>query len=124
MSSGVETGWRPRRRSKGAPVSKTNPLEDAQDVQQMLVGYAKQETLEPLKQLGRYLGLGIAGSVLVFLGVFFAGLGTLRLLQTLDAFAGASWMSTLPYVVAILVLLLALVLIYLSLSRAKKRVLS
>lgn len=105
-------------------MSKTNPLEGAQDVQQMLVGYAKQETLEPLKQLGRYLGLGIAGSVLVFLGVFFAGLGTLRLLQTLDAFAGASWMSTLPYVVAILVLLLALLLIYLSLSRAKKRVLS
>lgn len=105
-------------------MSKTNPLEGAQEMQQMLMGYAKQETLEPLKQLGRYLGLGIAGSLLMFLGVFFAGLGTLRLLQTLEVFAGSSWMSTLPYLVAIFVLLMAILLIYMSLSRAKKKVLS
>lgn len=105
-------------------MSKPNPLEGAQEVQQMLVSYAKQETLEPLKQLGRYLGLGIAGSLLMFTGVFFAGLATLRLLQSLDTFSGASWMSTLPYVASIGVLVAAIVLIYLSLSRAKKKVLS
>lgn len=105
-------------------MSKTNPLEGAQEMQHMLVGYAKQETLEPLKQLGRYLGLGFAGSLLMFLGVFFAGLGTLRLLQSFETFGGSSWMSTLPYLVAIVVLLLAMVLIYMSLSRAKKKVLS
>ena len=105
-------------------MAKPNPLEGAQEVQQMLVDYAKQETLQPLKQLGRYLGLGIAGSLLMFLGVFFAGLATLRLLQSLDVFSGASWMSTLPYVASIAVLGAAIVLIYLSLSRAKKKVLS
>ncbi len=105
-------------------MSKSNPLEGAQEMQQMLVGYAKQETLEPLKQLGRYLGLGVAGSVLMFIGVFFAGLGTLRLLQSLDTFGGSSWMSTLPYLVSIVVLLAAIGLISMSLSRAKKKVLS
>ncbi len=105
-------------------MSKSNPLEGAQEMQQMLMGYAKQETLEPLKQLGRYLGLGIAGSLLMFMGVFFAGLGTLRLLQSLDTFGGASWMSTLPYLVSIVVLLAAIGLISMSLSRAKKKVLS
>ena len=103
-------------------MSKANPLEGAQEVQQLLVDYAKQETLEPLKNLGRYLGLGLGGSILIFFGVFFTGLGTLRLLQSLDPFSGSSWMSTLPYVISMAVLGLAILAIYLTLSRAKKRV--
>lgn len=105
-------------------MSKTNPLEGAQEMQQLLVSYAKQETVEPLKQLGRYLGLGIAGSLLMFLGVFFGGLATLRLMQSIEVFSGSSWASTLPYLVSVAVLLLAIVLIYMSLSRAKKKVFS
>ncbi len=105
-------------------MSKTNPLEGAQEMQQLLTTYAKQETLQPLKQLGKYLGLGIAGSLLIFIGVFFVGLATLRLLQSLDVFAGAAWMSTLPYLASIAVLGLAMVLIYGSLTPAKKKVLS
>lgn len=105
-------------------MSKTNPLEGAQEMQQLLTTYAKQETLQPLKQLGKYLGLGIAGSLLIFIGVFFVGLATLRLLQSLDVFAGAAWMSTLPYLASIAVLGLAMGLIYGSLTRAKKKVLS
>lgn len=99
-----------------------NPIEGAQEIQQMVVGYAKQETIEPLKQLGRYLGFGIAGSVLVFLGTFFWGLATLRLMQTFDVFSGSSWASSLPYLIAIAVLLLILALIYSAMSRAKKKV--
>lgn len=102
-------------------MSTSNPLEDAQEIQQMLVSYAKQETILPLKQLGRYLGLGLAGSIVMFLGAFFVALATLRLLQSLDAFAGGSWMSSLPYVATIALLLLAIALIYLSLSRAKRK---
>lgn len=99
-----------------------NPLEGAQEIQQMLVSYAKQETIAPLKSLGRYLGFGIAGSILVFLGSFFAGLGVLRLMQSLEVFSGSSWASTLPYLITIGVLLVFLVLIYSALSRAKKKV--
>ena len=105
-------------------MARPNPVEGAQEVQQLLIDYAKQETIEPLKTLGRYLGLGIAGALVIFLGVFFVGLATLRLLQSLDAFEGGSWMSTLPYVVTIAVLGLAIALIYLSLSRARRKVLS
>ena len=105
-------------------MARPNPVEGAQEVQKLLVDYAKQETIEPLKTLGRYLGLGIAGAILVFMGVFFVGLATLRLLQSLDTFEGGSWMSTLPYLVAIVVLLAAIGLIYGSLSRARRKVLS
>lgn len=91
-------------------------------MQQLLVDYTKQETLDPLKQLGRYVGFGIGGSLLMFLGWFFIALASLRLMQTLEVFSGSSWASTLPYLISIAVLLLAIALIYLVLSRAKKKV--
>lgn len=103
-------------------MASNSPLEGAQEIQGMLVNYAKQETVEPLKRLGRYLGLGLAGSLFMFLGVLFVGLGALRFAQSIDQFEGTSWMSTIPYVIAAVVLIAAMGLIYLSLSRAKKRV--
>ncbi|MDH3681285.1 MAG: phage holin family protein [Acidimicrobiia bacterium] len=99
-----------------------NPLDGAQEIQELLVSYAKQETVEPLKQLGRYLGYGLAGSLLVFMGAFFVGLGVLRLTQTVDTFSGSSWASTLPYVITIAVLVLFVALIMLTLTRAKKKI--
>lgn len=102
-------------------MAKTNPFDGAQEIQQLLVAYAKQETVEPFKHLGRYLGFGLGGSLLVFLGAFFVGLGALRLSQTFDVFDGGSWASTLPYVIAIAVLVLALISIYVALDRAKKK---
>ncbi len=101
-------------------------MEEAQDLQKMLVSYAKQETVEPLKALGKYLGLGLAGSFSLFLGIFFLGLGVLRLMQseTGDQFDGGGGWSMIPYVVAILVLLLLAGVIVMLFLRAKKRVLS
>jgi hypothetical protein len=103
-------------------VDRPNPLEGAQEIQHMLVAYAKQETVEPLKQLGRYLGLGLAGAVLIFAGAFFVGLGTLRLLQTISTFEGSGWFSTVPYLAAIAVLALLVAVMSLALRRAKKKV--
>lgn len=103
-------------------MASANPLEGAQEIQQMVVGYAKQETVEPLKQLGRYLGFGLAGSVLVFMGTFFLGLATLRLMQSFEVFGGSSWASSLPYVITIVSLALVLALIYSAMSRAKQKV--
>jgi hypothetical protein len=103
-------------------VAKPNPFEGAQEIQELLVAYAKQETVDPLKTLGRYLGFGLGGSFLVVLGSFFIGLGALRLTQTFEVFAGGSWASTLPYVIAVAVLGSFLGLISGAMSRAKKKV--
>ena len=103
-------------------MAKPNPLDGAHDIQRFLVDYAKQETIEPLRSLGAYLGWGLAGSVLVFLGSFFVGLGTLRLLQSLALFDGASWASLGPYLATIIVLLAMLMLIYGALRRARRSV--
>jgi hypothetical protein len=104
-------------------VVKPKPFEGAQEIQQLLIDYAKQETITPLRSLGRYLSYGLAGSLLVFAGAFFLGLGVLRLLQSLSPFDGASWASTLPYVITIAVLTALIGVIYGTLRRARRAVL-
>ena len=101
-------------------------MEGAQELQKMLVSYAKQETLDPLKALGKYLAIGLAGSFSMFLGVLFLALGVLRLVQSEggDAVDGGSFSSTYPYLAALLFLVLMIVVVISLFSRAKKRVMS
>ncbi len=101
-----------------------NPIDEAKDLQTLLVDYAKQETVDPLKTLGRYMGLGLAGAMLVFLGVLFVGLGVLRFLQsqTGTAFAGISFASLVPYVGSIAAMGILVALIYRAMSRAAEAV--
>lgn len=60
------------------------------ELREMVVAYAKQETIEPLKQLGRFVGFGVAGSLLICISGVLLTLGSLRLLQeeTGDLFDG------------------------------------
>ena len=105
-------------------VANANPLDEAKDLQAMLVSYAKQETIEPLKELGKYLAFGLAGSLLVFLGVLFIGLSVLRALQseTGTVFDGQSFASMGPYAASILVMGLLIALLLRAMSKAKKAV--
>jgi Putative Actinobacterial Holin-X, holin superfamily III len=75
--------------------------------------YALQETVQPVKDLGRYLGYGVAGAVLGGFGVVMLLLAALRAMQTeTDAFDGG-W-SWAPYGI---VIVLAVVLILVAVSR-------
>jgi ABC-type Mn2+/Zn2+ transport system permease subunit len=47
----------------------------------MIVRYAKQETVEPIRDLRRYLGFGLAGSLLMSIGIPLLLLGELRAIQ-------------------------------------------
>ena len=67
--------------------------------------YLKEETTEPVKNLGRFAAWGCLGSIFVGLGSFLILLGILRLLQTeTGTFHGD--LSWLPYLI-VLVLALA-----------------
>ena len=52
------------------------------DAFQLTVDYLKQEVVEPLRGLGRFLYMGIAGSFFLAFGLLLILLGVLRLLQT------------------------------------------
>jgi len=101
-----------------------NPLDGVQEIRELVVGYAQQETVEPIKRLGSYLGWGLAGALCLFIGTMFASIGTLRLGQSLDVFSGTSWASLVPYVMAFIVLVFVAVILFLALNRAKKKVYS
>ena len=67
--------------------------------------YVRQETVEPLRSLGRYILFGAAGSVLVGVGMVLLAVGALRGLQVWGELDGR-W-SWVPYLVAALPLVLA-----------------
>jgi hypothetical protein len=71
----------------------------ARELWELLQGYAKQETVDPLKNLGRYLGYGIPGALLLGFGLSLLSLGLLRGLQTIDVFED-SW-SWAPYAILV-----------------------
>ena len=81
--------------------------------------YAKQETVVPLKGLGRYVAFGLAGSVLLGLGVILLALAGLRALQTETGTTFDGNWSFVPYL-AVLVACGAIVVR--AVSRTGKRV--
>ena len=90
------------RREEKTKKAKSLPGE-AQELFQLVVGYAKQETLDPVKNLGRFVGFGMAGALLSSLGAVLLLLGGLRLLQTEtgDAFDGN--LTFVPYLAVLAV---------------------
>lgn len=69
----------------------------------LLVAYTRQETTEPLRGLGRYIGFGAVGSILISLGSTLLVVGVLRLLQTeTDTTFTGNW-SWVPYLLALVV---------------------
>jgi hypothetical protein len=73
---------------------------------EMLVSYAKQETVEPLKGLFRFIGVGVAAMLLLGVGVLLMSISVLRLLQTKEPFGWqlSGSLNFIPYVVSLLVL--------------------
>ncbi len=67
------------------------------DAFQLTVDYLKQETVEPLRGLGRFLYMGIAGSFFMAGGLLLILLGVLRLLQTETGTALTGDWSWVPY---------------------------
>ena len=84
-----------------ADPSETSLPAQAAQLWDLVRAYAKQETIEPIKGLGRYAAMGIAGSLFLAIGLLLLALGGLRALQTEtgDTFDG-SW-SWAPYLIAL-----------------------
>lgn len=74
------------------------------DLKDLTISYAKQETVDPLKGLGRYVGLGVAGSLLLSIGVTEVAVALLRLLQTHTGSTFTGNLSWIPYVITIVFL--------------------
>jgi peptidoglycan biosynthesis protein MviN/MurJ (putative lipid II flippase) len=69
------------------------------DAVKLVIDYVKQETLTPLKGLGRYLLFGIAGSLALCVGLVLLLIALLRALQTETGTTFAGHLDWLPYVI-------------------------
>ena len=68
-------------------MAERTPAQEIDELRDLIVGYAKQEAVDPLKNLGRWVGYGVAGALLIGAGVVCAGVALLRFLQT----SGPEW---------------------------------
>jgi len=84
------------------PEKPKGPATQVRELRDLVVTYSKQETVDPLKTLGRYLGWGIGGAIFIGVGWIFGLLALLRGLQQIPGLndpsesAGGAW-SWVPY---------------------------
>ena len=83
----------------------------------LVIGYAKQETLDPLKVVARFVAWGVVGAVLISTGV---GLITLAVVRSLQGELGSHLQGSLTWVPYTAGLLFAVVVAALAASRIGK----
>ncbi|NQV96428.1 MAG: hypothetical protein HQ486_01400 [Acidimicrobiaceae bacterium] len=68
----------------------------------LVVNYAKQQTIDPIRGVGRWLLFGLIAAVLMSIGLVLGALGVLRLIQTTAIGVSNSWSWT-GYLITIVV---------------------
>jgi hypothetical protein len=106
--------------TKEAKPKARNPSGDAKELVDLVISYAKQETLEPLKRLGKNGALGLGGSLLLGFGGIFCSVGALRAMQSETDFFERHNLSYLPYFIVIVLLALLALLGWVGLGPGKK----
>ncbi|HVM66466.1 MAG TPA: hypothetical protein VMU14_16475 [Acidimicrobiales bacterium] len=88
----------------------------------LVVRYTKQETVEPLRDLKRYLAWGLAGTVLLCIGLPLLVLGALRALEEelgpTHLHAHLSWV---PYAAVVIGDLIVVFLLYRAIMSEQRR---
>jgi putative superfamily III holin-X len=97
-----------------------NPAGDARELVDLVIAYAKQETLEPLKGLGKKAALGLGGAVLLGFGGVFVSIGALRAMQTETDWFEEHNVTYLPYVLTVVILLILSLIGWMGLGPGKK----
>lgn len=91
------------------------------ELKDLLVGYARQETRDPLRGLGAFLAWGLIGSVLVGIGGLLLTLAVLRSLQTETGSALDNNLSFVPYLITLLVLAVVIGAVAYGIVRTHKK---
>ena len=84
----------PGRKSAASSNEREAPESELAD---LIVAYLKQETIEPVKHVLRWVGYGVAGSIAICFGVTLVLLGILRLFQTAFGTTFTGSLNWLPY---------------------------
>ncbi len=74
--------------------------EELSDVWRLIVGYAKQESVAPLRGIGSFVRFGLIGMIAFAIGAAFAALAIVRALQAETTLGGGNW-SFVPYLASL-----------------------
>ena len=88
------------------------------DLIQLIKKYVRQQTLDPLRSIGRTLIYGTLGAAMLGVGSVLLALGVMRLLQSGEAIGGRQW-SFFPYFGAAALLLILSILAVRFIRRSK-----
>ena len=77
-------------------------LDQIKELWQLVLAYFKQETVEPVRNLGRFVLFGLAGSLVLGLGLILLMLAGLRALQTETGTHFQGNNSWIPYVIVLI----------------------
>ena len=86
---------------------------------ELVRSYTLQETVDPLKVLGKSLAWGMVGAVLVGTGVFFLALAGLRALQTETTAFSGPLSSVVPYMIVVVAMVVVIGVVVLGISRLR-----
>jgi hypothetical protein len=92
----------------------------AAELWDLVRAYVKQETVEPVKGLGRYAAFGIAGSLVLSVGLVLLALAGLRALQTETGDALDGNLSWTPYLITLAGAGIVLALVARGMGKRKK----
>lgn len=99
-----------------ARVKPAQITDELNDIWRLVVGYAKQETISPLRGVARFMQWGFAGMICFAIAAAFAALAILRGLQYETRLGDGNW-SVLAYLVTFV---LFIVLLALAVTSAKR----
>jgi multisubunit Na+/H+ antiporter MnhB subunit len=89
-------------------VASTDSLpSEARELVDLVVGYAKQETVDPIKRLGKTVAFGVAGAALVGIGGVFLSMAALRAMEEETDFFYEHNLTWLPYFILTILLFAA-----------------
>jgi hypothetical protein len=92
----------------------------AKELWQLLIDYGKQETVDPLKRLGKFVAFGVPAMLCLGIGVILLLIGGLRVLQTETGSHFTGHLSWLPYVITLAVAGLLAALAVMAIARQPK----
>lgn len=111
----------PQQPERSAQHREKGTAEVAGELWDLLKTYARQETVDPIKGVGRFLTFGVPGSILLAMGGLFLSLGLLRALQTQTGQHLTGHLNWVPYLVTLVVAGLLAALATRAIGRTGKR---
>ncbi len=102
-----------------APEQKS-PQETVSELFTLTKTYALQETVEPVKGLGKFIGFGLGAAVLGSIGIIVLLLAVLRMLQNETGEHLTGSLTWVPYIVTLFIAVVLIGLALLGINRKKE----